>query len=144
MTANVSRLWLKAKNGEAAIVIGTRSSLFTPFKDLGVIVIDEEHDSSYKQQEGWRYHARDLAVWRAHSEQIPIILGSATPALETLHNVRRGKYRQLTLSKRAGNARPAQQHVLDLKGQPLQAGLSPALISRMRQHLQADNGDPVS
>ncbi len=131
--------WLKAKNGEAAIVIGTRSSLFTPFKDLGVIVIDEEHDSSYKQQEGWRYHARDLAVWRAHSEQIPIILGSATPALETLHNVRQGKYRQLTLSKRAGNARPAQQHVLDLKGQPLQAGLSPALISRMRQHLQADN-----
>ncbi|MCY0264773.1 primosomal protein N' [Klebsiella pneumoniae] len=131
--------WLKAKNGEAAIVIGTRSSLFTPFKDLGVIVIDEEHDSSYKQQEGWRYHARDLAVWRAHSEQIPIILGSATPALETLHNVRQGKYRQLTLSKRAGNARPAQQYVLDLKGQPLQAGLSPALISRMRQHLQADN-----
>jgi primosomal protein N' (replication factor Y) len=86
-----------------------------PFKDLGVIVIDEEHDSSYKQQEGWRYHARDLAVWRAHSEQIPIILGSATPALETLHNVRQGKYRQLKLTKRAGNARPAQQHVLDLK-----------------------------
>ncbi|STI78754.1 primosome assembly protein PriA [Escherichia coli] len=71
--------WLKAKNGEAAIVIGTRSALFTPFKNLGVIVIDEEHDSSYKQQEGWRYHARDLAVYRAHSEQIPIILGSATP-----------------------------------------------------------------
>ncbi|HBD81883.1 MAG TPA: primosomal protein N', partial [Leclercia adecarboxylata] len=68
--------WLKARNGEAAIVIGTRSSLFTPFKNLGVIVIDEEHDSSYKQQEGWRYHARDLAVYRAHSEQIPIILGS--------------------------------------------------------------------
>jgi primosomal protein N' (replication factor Y) len=131
--------WLKAKNGEAAIVIGTRSSLFTPFKNLGVIVIDEEHDSSYKQQEGWRYHARDLAVWRAHSEQIPIILGSATPALETLYNVRQGKYRQLKLTKRAGNARPAQQHVLDLKGQQLQAGLSPALIARMRQHLQADN-----
>ncbi len=105
----------------------------------GVIVIDEEHDSSYKQQEGWRYHARDLAVWRAHSEQIPIILGSATPALETLYNVRQGKYRQLKLTKRAGNARPAQQHVLDLKGQQLQAGLSPALIARMRQHLQADN-----
>ena len=131
--------WLKAKNGEAAIVIGTRSSLFTPFKNLGVIVIDEEHDSSYKQQEGWRYHARDLAVWRAHNEQIPIILGSATPALETLHNVRQGKYHQLKLTKRAGNARPAHQHVLDLKSQQLQAGLSPALISRMRQHLQADN-----
>ncbi len=63
-------------------MIGTRSSLFTPFKNLGVIVIDEEHDSSYKQQEGWRYHARDLAVYRAHSEQIPIILGSATPRLK--------------------------------------------------------------
>lgn len=131
--------WLKAKNGEAGIVIGTRSSLFTPFKNLGVIVIDEEHDSSYKQQEGWRYHARDLAVWRAHNEQIPIILGSATPALETLHNVRQGKYHQLKLTKRAGNARPANQHVLDLKSQQLQAGLSPALINRMRQHLQADN-----
>ncbi|VFT06873.1 primosome assembly protein PriA [Escherichia coli] len=83
--------WLKAKNGEAAIVIGTRSALFTPFKNLGVIVIDEEHDSSYKQQEGWRYHARDLAVYRAHSEQIPIILGSATPALETLCNVQQKK-----------------------------------------------------
>ncbi|WP_313449634.1 primosomal protein N', partial [Pseudescherichia sp.] len=117
--------WLKARNGEAAIVIGTRSSLFTPFKNLGVIVIDEEHDSSYKQQEGWRYHARDLAVYRAHSEQIPIILGSATPALETLHNVRQKKYRLLRLTRRAGNARPANQHVLDLKGQQLQAGLSP-------------------
>ncbi len=119
--------WLKAKNGEAAIVIGTRSSLFTPFKNLGVIVIDEEHDSSYKQQEGWRYHARDLAVYRAHSEQIPIILGSATPALETLCNVRQKKYRMLRLTRRAGNARPALQHVLDLKGQRLQAGLAPAL-----------------
>ncbi|EPD6703497.1 primosomal protein N' [Cronobacter dublinensis] len=131
--------WLKAKSGEAAIVIGTRSALFTPFKNLGVIVIDEEHDSSYKQQEGWRYHARDLAVYRAHSEQIPIILGSATPALETLHNVRQRKYRVLKLTHRAGNARPAQQHVLDLKGQPLQAGLAPALVAHMRQHLQADN-----
>jgi primosomal protein N' (replication factor Y) len=131
--------WLKAKNGEAAIVIGTRSALFTPFKNLGVIVIDEEHDSSYKQQEGWRYHARDLAVYRAHSEQIPIILGSATPALETLHNVRARKYHMLRLTRRAGGARPALQHVLDLKGQALQAGLSPALINRMRQHLQAGN-----
>ena len=131
--------WLKAKSGEAAIVIGTRSSLFIPFKDLGVIVIDEEHDSSYKQQEGWRYHARDLAVWRAHADGIPIILGSATPALETLHNVRQRKYNLLKLTRRAGNARPAAQHVLDLKGQQLQAGLSPALIGRMRQHLQADN-----
>lgn len=131
--------WLKAQSGEAGIVIGTRSALFTPFKQLGVIVIDEEHDSSYKQQEGWRYHARDLAVWRAHHENIPIILGSATPALETLHNVRQGKYHQLKLTQRAGNARPAIQHVVDLKGLPLQAGLAPALITRIRQHIQANN-----
>lgn len=131
--------WLKARDGEAAIVIGTRSALFTPFKDLGVIVIDEEHDSSYKQQEGWRYHARDLAVYRAHAENIPVVLGSATPALETLHNVQLGKYRRLTLTRRAGNARPAAQHVIDLKGQQLQTGLAPALIARMRQHLSQDN-----
>ncbi|WP_341535611.1 DEAD/DEAH box helicase, partial [Serratia marcescens] len=79
-------VWLRARSGEAAIVIGTRSALFTPFRQLGVIIIDEEHDSSYKQQEGWRYHARDLAVFRAREEDIPMVMGSATPALETLHN----------------------------------------------------------
>lgn len=131
--------WLKARDGEAAIVIGTRSALFTPFNHLGIIIVDEEHDGSYKQQEGWRYNARDLAVWRAHAENIPIVLGSATPSLETLHNVRLGKYRQLTLTRRAGNARPPQQHLLDLKSQPLQAGLAPALIGRMRQHLRDGN-----
>ncbi|WP_300000843.1 primosomal protein N' [uncultured Cedecea sp.] len=132
-------VWLKARNGEAAIVIGTRSALFTPFCNLGVIVIDEEHDSSYKQHEGWRYHARDLAVYRAYTEDIPIILGSATPALETLHNVQIGKYRQLRLTKRAGNATPATQHVIDMKGQALKSGLSPALIKSIGQHLAADN-----
>ena len=132
-------VWLRARQGENAIVIGTRSALFTPFARPGVIIIDEEHDSSYKQQEGWRYHARDLAVFRAREENIPIVMGSATPALETLHNVQSGKYRQLNLSKRAGNARRATQQLIDLKGVQLQGGLSPALIQRMRQHLQADN-----
>jgi len=132
-------VWLRARNGEAGIVIGTRSSLFTPFARLGVIIIDEEHDSSYKQQEGWRYHARDLAVFRAHAENIPIIMGSATPALETLHNVQLGKYRQLTLTKRAGNAKPPVHHLVDLKGMPLKVGLSQPLIQRMQQHLKADN-----
>ncbi|GAB2946767.1 primosomal protein N' [Hafnia psychrotolerans] len=132
-------VWLRARNGEAGIVIGTRSSLFTPFARLGVIIIDEEHDSSYKQQEGWRYHARDLAVFRAHEENIPIIMGSATPALETLHNVELGKYRSLKLTKRAGNAKPPQQHLIDLKGMPLKVGLSQPLIQRMQQHLKADN-----
>lgn len=132
-------VWLRASNGEAAIVIGTRSALFTPFSRLGVIIIDEEHDSSYKQQEGWRYHARDLAVFRAREEGIPIVMGTATPALETLHNVQMGKYRQLTLTKRAGNAKPAAQHLLDLKGLPLKVGLSQPLLKRIKTHLQADN-----
>ncbi|GLR08822.1 primosomal protein N' [Mixta theicola] len=132
-------VWLRARQGDNAIVIGTRSALFTPFARPGVIIIDEEHDSSYKQQEGWRYHARDLAVFRAREENIPIVMGSATPALETLHNVQSGKYRQLNLSKRAGNARQATQQLIDLKGVQLQGGLSPALIQRMRLHLQADN-----
>ncbi|PHM58582.1 primosomal protein N' [Xenorhabdus sp. KK7.4] len=132
-------VWLRARRGENAIVIGTRSALFTPFAHLGVIIIDEEHDSSYKQQEGWRYHARDLAVFRAKKESIPIILGTATPALETLHNVQQGKYRQLTLTKRAGHAKPATQHLLDMKGLPLTVGLSQPLINRIKEHLNADN-----
>ncbi|WP_067709410.1 MULTISPECIES: primosomal protein N' [unclassified Erwinia] len=132
-------VWLRARSGETAIVIGTRSALFTPFARLGVIIIDEEHDSSYKQQEGWRYQARDMAVFRARQEDIPVVMGSATPALETLHNVQMGKYRQLNLSKRAGNARQATQQLLDLKGVRLEGGLSPMLIKKIGQHLSADN-----
>ncbi|WCG83304.1 primosomal protein N' [Pectobacterium sp. A5351] len=132
-------VWLRARSGEAAIVIGTRSALFTPFARLGLIVIDEEHDSSYKQQEGWRYHARDLAVFRAREEDIPIVMGTATPALETLYNVQIGKYRRLNLTKRAGNAALAKQHVIDLKGLALTAGLSQPLITRIRHHLANDN-----
>lgn len=132
-------VWLKARHNECAIVIGTRSALFTPFAKLGVIVIDEEHDSSYKQHEGWRYHARDLAVFRAREENIPIILGTATPALESLYNVQQKKYRQLTLSNRAGDANPAYQYLQDLKGQQLTNGLSILLLKKMRQHLNAGN-----
>ncbi|MEH2922228.1 primosomal protein N' [Samsonia erythrinae] len=132
-------VWLRARSGEAAIVIGTRSALFTPFARLGLIIIDEEHDSSYKQQEGWRYHARDLAVFRAREENIPIVMGTATPALETLYNVQIGKYRRLNLTKRAGNAALAKQHIIDLKGLPLTAGLSQPLIARIRHHLTNDN-----
>ncbi|OZI13774.1 primosomal protein N' [Sodalis-like symbiont of Philaenus spumarius] len=132
-------VWLKARRGECAIVIGTRSALFTPFARLGIIVIDEEHDSSYKQHEGWRYHARDLAVFRAREEKIPIVLGTATPALETLYNVQQKKYRQLTLGKRAGCARPAGQQLLDMKGLALIHGLSAPLLEKMREHLQAGN-----
>ncbi len=132
-------IWLRVRSGEVAVIIGTRSALFGPFKKLGIIIIDEEHDSSYKQQEGWRYHARDLAVLLAKEENIPIVMGSATPALETLHNVERGKYRQLKLSKQAGKAKAADQYLIDLKGLPLKFGLSPTLIKSIRRHLKYGN-----
>ncbi|MDT2044542.1 primosomal protein N' [Providencia stuartii] len=132
-------VWLRAKQGTNAIVIGTRSALFTPFSRLGIIIIDEEHDSSYKQQDRWRYHARDLAVFRAKKENIPIIMGTATPSLETLYNVQQKKYRQLNLTLRAGNARPATQHLIDLKGQPLKFGLSHLLIKHIQDHLAQNN-----
>lgn len=132
-------VWLRARRGENALVIGTRSAIFTPFKQLGMIIIDEEHDNSYKQQEGLRYHARDLAILRARKENIPIILGSATPSLESLHNIQTGKYHLLTLSQRAGNAQKVKQSLIDLKGQKLTAGLSSPLIAEIRKHLQANN-----
>ncbi|PMI15293.1 primosomal protein N', partial [Vibrio splendidus] len=88
--------WLSARDKIAGIVIGTRSALFTPFADLGIIIVDEEHDASYKQQDSLRYHARDVAIMRAHKAQIPVVLGSATPAFETLHNAQIGKYSYLT------------------------------------------------
>ncbi|EKT61238.1 primosomal protein N' [Providencia sneebia] len=132
-------VWLRAKQGSTAMIIGTRSALFTPFANLGIIIIDEEHDSSYKQQDGWRYHARDLAVFRAKKENIPIIMGTATPSLETLVNVQQNKYRQLNLTLRAGNARPATQHLIDLKGQPLKFGLSHLLIQHIQEHLAQNN-----
>lgn len=132
-------VWLRSKNGQNAIVVGTRSSLFTPFKSLGVIIIDEEHDSSYKQQEGWRYHARDLAIFRAKIDNIPIILGSATPSLETLNNAQSNKYKQLYLTKRAGDAVLAKQSILDIRGLVLAAGLSQPLIKKIKHHLENNN-----
>ena len=96
--------WLFAKQGEARIVIGTRSAVFTPFKQLGLIVVDEEHDPSLKQQDGFRYSARDIAVRRAQMLDIPVILGSATASLESLHNALQGRYHYLRLPERAGAA----------------------------------------
>ncbi|MEZ8102484.1 primosomal protein N' [Vibrio bivalvicida] len=131
--------WLSARDNAAGIVIGTRSALLTPFANLGIIIVDEEHDASYKQQDSLRYHARDVAVMRANKEQIPIVLGSATPALETLHNALSGKYHHLVLSSRAGAATPTTNKVLDVKGLYLESGLSAPLIAEMRRHLKAGN-----
>lgn len=131
--------WLACKDGSAAIVIGTRSALLTPFDRLGLIIIDEEHDGSFKQQDGFRYHARDLALLRARQLNIPILLGSATPSFESLHNAACGKYRLLTLSQRPGSATVAEHLLLDSRHVQLEAGLSPQLQQLMAGELEKGN-----
>ena len=129
--------WLAARSGHADIIIGTRSALFTPLKNLGLIIIDEEHDASYKQQEGLRYHARDLALVRARSANVPIVLGSATPCLESLHNAHSGRFALLRLTKRAGGASQPKFIRLDVRSLPLDSGISAPLQKEIRTTLEA-------
>ena len=131
--------WLMAKNGTAPIVIGTRSAVFTPLKRPGIIVIDEEHDASYKQQEGFRYHARQVAIVRAQNTGIPIILGSATPSLETLYNIEQGRYRHLHLPERAGNASHPVIKLLDVRHLKMDHSLSEPLLQAISRHLSLNN-----
>jgi primosomal protein N' (replication factor Y) len=126
--------WLMARSGDARVVVGTRSAVFSPLPHLGLVIVDEEHDTSYKQQEGFRYHARDLAVIRGQQVGIPVVLGSATPALESRHNVERGRYRLLSLPERVGGSIPAIE-ILDIRRQPLVEGLSQPLLERIQLHL---------
>lgn len=131
--------WLAARAGDIQLIIGTRSAVFTPFANLGMIIIDEEHDTSFKQQDGFRYSARDVAVKRAQLEQIPIVLGSATPSIETLHHAQAGHYHHLKLTKRAGEAQPPQIHLLDLRQLKLRDGLSQPLLNAIGKELTANN-----
>lgn len=124
--------WLNMQQGRAAIMLGTRSALFTPMQRPGLMILDEEHDSSFKQQEGFRFSARDVAIARAKMLNIPVLLGSATPSLESLFNVQRQRYRLLQLSARAGNAIEPVFQLLDIRNKPMQAGLSEALIAAIR------------
>ena len=128
--------WWHARNGIASIVIGTRSAVFTPFQKLGLIVVDEEHDSSFKQQEGVRYHARDVANYRAKKENIPIILGSATPSIESLAHAKANRYNYIQLSERAAGAVLPQVILLDLRGLPTNDGLSPPMVEAINTCLQ--------
>ncbi len=129
--------WQMARQGEAPIVIGTRSAVFTPLPNPGLIILDEEHDPSFKQQEGFRYSARDLAVVRARMHDIPVLLGTATPSLESLHNARQERYHHLHLPERAGNAVHPEVQLIDMRQQHMDDGLSMALQQAMRQHLDA-------
>jgi primosomal protein N' (replication factor Y) len=127
--------WQTARAGQAAVVIGTRSAVFTPLPRLALIILDEEHDSSYKQQDGFRYHARDVAIKRARLEGVPVVLGSATPALESLHNAEQGRYRLLRLPERTAAAQPPRVTLLDLKRLKLNEGLSPPLVEALQARL---------
>lgn len=128
--------WLAASTGAAKIVIGTRLSVFTPMPHLKMMVIDEEHDGSYKQQDGMRYHARDVAMVRAKQLNIPIILGSATPSLETWHNAKKAQYGLLTLKQRAvQNAQLPSIFCVDIAKSPTENGLSSILVKALRERL---------
>lgn len=131
--------WRSASRGHSRIVIGTRSAVFTPLPELGMIIIDEEHDSSYKQQDGFRYSARDLAIKRAADIACPIVLGSATPSLETLYNAQQGRYQHLTLRQRATGASSPKFELVDICHAPLDEGLSQPLIQGIEQELVAGN-----
>ena len=125
--------WLSAQQGSAAIVIGTRSAIFTPLHRLGLIIIDEEHDSSLKQQDSFRYHGRDMAILRARQLDIPIVLGSATPSFESLQNALSGKYNYHQLLNRAGKSNKAKIALIDMNQQQVEYGLSGTLKHEIKQ-----------
>ncbi len=133
------KVWLQAKYNQVGIIIGTRSAVFLPLAQPGMIIVDEEHDESFKQQDGLRYHARDIAAYRAKQEEISLILGSATPSLESLHNALGKKYHHLQLTMRAGNASMPALRLIDLTGLPLEAGIAPSLLTRIEQQLKQGN-----
>lgn len=129
--------WMQARSGQAKIILGTRSAIFTPTDNLGLIVLDEEHDQSYKQQDGFKYSARDLAVTRAHQEKIPVILGSATPSLESLNNCTQNRYRHLVLDSRAGIAVPPIWTLVDLKTETIECGIAKTTKMAIKRTLDA-------
>lgn len=129
--------WQATLKGDAQVIVGARSALFLPFKDLGLIIVDEEHDGSYKQEDQITYHARDMAILRAHIDQVPIILVSATPSLETVRNIETGRYKKLTLSTRHGGAILPSITPIDMRQQP-KSWLSPPLLNAIQETLQRE------
>ena len=129
--------WLLTRSGQARVIIGTRSAIFAPCPDLGIIIVDEEHDASYKQQDGLRYSARDMAAFRAQKQQIPLLLGSATPSLESLNNALTGRFTHITLKERAGNAKKPEIRLVDTRSLSKGDNISPDVIGHMEQKLNA-------
>lgn len=127
--------WARAQRGQARMLLGTRMAIFAPMGELGLIVVDEEHDASYKQQDGLRYSARDLAVWRAHDLDIPVVLGSATPSLETWQHAERGRYLRLALPARARASSLPAMKLVDTRRLPMKHGMSPQLLEALAERL---------
>ena len=133
--AERDRAWAAARQGGAAVILGTRSAVFVPLERPGLIVVDEEHDAAYVQQDGFRYSARDVAIKRGQLEGCPVVLGSATPSVESWHNADQGRYQRHTLPQRAGGSSLPRQHLIDVSGLDLSAGLSNELLARIEQTL---------
>ncbi|HEY5624334.1 MAG TPA: primosomal protein N' [Gammaproteobacteria bacterium] len=131
--------WHDAFTGEAKVIVGTRSAVFAPLPAPGLIIVDEEHDASYKQHEGFRYSARDLAVYRARQLDVPVLLASATPSLESIHNARRGRYELLTMPRRIGSAGEPAFHIVDLNRHTSTRGISTPLVAAIERHLADGN-----
>ncbi|RME21714.1 MAG: primosomal protein N' [Deltaproteobacteria bacterium] len=129
--------WQRIRAGEARLAVGARSALFAPFRELGLIIVDEEHDDSYKQDEGVRYHARDCAVVRGQMAGCPVVLGTATPSLESWHNARLGRYRHLRLPTRATARSVPRVELVDQRGRPPDEVLSPELAAAIEETLAA-------
>ena len=131
--------WDAARSGAAKVVVGTRSAVFSPLPAAGLVIVDEEHDPSFKQQTGFRYSARDLAVLRAQRLKVPVVLGSATPSLESYHNARLGRYRLLSMPSRIGAGGPPSIRLVDLRRHASRQALSTPLLTHMERHLHAGN-----
>lgn len=131
------RAWLQVQRGQARVLLGTRLSIFVPMPELGMIIVDEEHDTSYKQQDGLRYSARDLAVWRGSDLNIPVVLGSATPSLESWNHAQTGHYLRYTLAQRARDVALPEVRLVDTRRLALQQGFSPQLIKAIGERLAA-------
>lgn len=127
--------YIDMASGKSGILIGTRTALFTPIPNLGLIVVDEEHDSSFKQNDSFRYHARTMAIMRAKINDCPIVLGSATPSIETIYNAQRGLFRQINLTMRAGGASLPSFTLIDLKNEPLSEGLKTGISQSLENEI---------
>ncbi|MBL1141942.1 MAG: primosomal protein N' [Proteobacteria bacterium] len=134
-----TKYWQDAKSGKAKIILGTRSAIWTPLANPGLYIIDEEHDLSYKQQDTFRYSARDMLIIRASRDKVPAVLGSATPSLETLHNAKKERFTHLILPARAGEAKPPRHRLLDVRGKKMYGPISQLLVDEISEHLNNKN-----